>query len=93
MALIYLLLHHHMKIVKLAKTRTVAVPEFSDMRETWECVFEAYDKRLDTLVEIWRQQRLDVSIQVDCFAAGLFADWHERVCFLMDITRISLMML
>ena len=71
-----------MKIVKLATTRTVAVAEFVDMRETWNSVCEAFDQRLDTLKEIWRQQRLDVSVQVDCFAAGLFGSWHERVIIL-----------
>ncbi len=80
MCLIYLLLHHHLKIVRLARNQRVSVAEFEDMRETWEYLFEAFDKRLDNLLEVWRQQRLDISNQVDCYAGGLFKDWHERVC-------------
>ncbi|PSS38103.1 hypothetical protein PHLCEN_2v83 [Hermanssonia centrifuga] len=78
MCLIYLLLHHHLKIVRLARNQRVSVAEFEDMRETWEYLFEAFDKRLDNLLEVWRQQRLDISNQVDCYAGGLFKDWHER---------------
>ncbi|PSS37523.1 hypothetical protein PHLCEN_2v637 [Hermanssonia centrifuga] len=78
MCLIYLLLHHHMKIVKLATVQTVSVAEFEDMRETWEYLFDAFDQRLDTLLEVWRQQRLDTSTQVECYAGGLFKRWHEK---------------
>ncbi len=69
-----------MKIVKLATVQTVSVAEFEDMRETWEYLFDAFDQRLDTLLEVWRQQRLDTSTQVECYAGGLFKRWHEKVC-------------
>ncbi|KAI0338806.1 hypothetical protein BDW22DRAFT_677359 [Trametopsis cervina] len=64
MALIYLLLRHHLKIVKLAETQAVAVAEFGDMRESWEYLFDALDRRLDNLLEIWKQHWLDIEIQV-----------------------------
>ena len=78
MCLIYLLLRRHIKIVKLAQEQTISVAEFQDMRETWEYLFDAFDNRLDTLIEIWRQQRLDVKTQVECFASGMFEDWHLK---------------
>ncbi|KAI0701101.1 hypothetical protein BC835DRAFT_300304 [Cytidiella melzeri] len=31
---------------------------------------------MDTLVEIWRQQRLDVSNQLECYCGGIFEDWY-----------------
>lgn len=78
MTLVYLLLYRHLQIVKLARTQTVSVAEFVDMRDTWDWVFVAFGKRLDILVEIWRQQRLDIENQLKCYSGGLFEDWHER---------------
>ena len=68
-----------MKIVKLARTRVVSVMEFEDMRESWNSLFDAFQKRLDVLEEVWRQQRLDIENQVECYNGGLFEDWYERV--------------
>lgn len=69
-----------MKIIKLAEKEEIAVAEFEDMRESWESIFDAFDKRLDILQEIWRQQRLDIETQVQCYYGGLFEDWYQRVC-------------
>lgn len=79
MCLIYLLLRHHLKIVKLAKEQTVAVAEFEDMRETWEYLFNAFEKRMETLKEVWRQQRLNIKNQMECFAGGMFENWYAKV--------------
>ena len=79
MCLVYLLLHHHLKIVKLATQQTIAVAEFEDLRDTWDYLFDAVDNRVWNLVDVWRQQRLDVKIQVETFARGLFEDWWKRV--------------
>jgi hypothetical protein len=79
MALIYLLLRHHLKIVKLATTQTVSVAEFEEMRESWNYLFDAFDQRLDILKEIWRQQRLNVEIQVASYAGGLFENLYLKV--------------
>ena len=78
MCLIYLLLRRHLKIIKLARQQTVSVADFVDMKETWEYLFDAFDSRLDTLVEVWRQQRLDIKNQVECFASGMFEDWYLK---------------
>ena len=79
MTLVYLLLYRHLQIVKLAKTQTVSIAEFVDMRDTWGWVFVAFGKRLNILVEIWRQQRLDIKNQLQCYSGGLFEGWYERV--------------
>ena len=79
MCLIYLLLHRHVKIVKLAKEQTVAVAEFVDMRNTWEALFDAFENRMHNLLEVWRQQRLDINIQTQTFCRGLFEDWYKKV--------------
>lgn len=79
MCLVYLLLHRHIKIVKLSKQQVVSVAEFEDMRETWEYLFEAFNNRMDALVEIWRHQRIQISDQMESFAGGMFKDCYERV--------------
>lgn len=84
MALVYILLRRNMDIVKLARTRVVAVREFEDMRDTWDCVFDAFGRRLGVLWEVWRQQRLDLESQVQYYCRGLFRGWHERVCIALN---------
>ena len=79
LSLIYLLLRHHLKIVKLATEQIVSVAEFEDMRESWEYLFDAFDNRMNTLKEVWKQQRLDVKNQMNCFSGGLFETWYEKV--------------
>lgn len=77
--MIHLLLMHHMKVLKVARLRPVAVREFEDMLDTWNFVFEAFGQRLDVLAQIWRQQRLELDTQVQYYNRGLFKGWSERV--------------
>ena len=79
MCLIYLLLHQHLKIVKLAIGQTIAVAEFEDLRASWTYFFLAMNYRLYFLAEVWRQQRLDIEIQTQSFAHGLFEKYYEWV--------------
>ena len=76
MCLIYLLLRQHLKIVKLAIEQTIAVAEFEDLRASWSFLFLAMTYRFYFLVEVWRQQRLDVEIQTESFAHGLFEKYY-----------------
>lgn len=84
LCLIYLLLHRHLKIAKLATTQTVTVAEFESMRASWENLFDAFQQRMETLAEVWRQQRMDVKIQMQCFAGGIFEEWYTKV---RDVAR------
>jgi hypothetical protein len=36
----------------------------------------AFDKRYRDLMEGWRQQRLNIDVQLQSFAAGMFEGWH-----------------
>lgn len=73
-------LYRHMQIVQLACERVVSVSEFEDMRKTLEALLDAFDQRLDALIKTWRQQRIDVETQVECFTSGIFEGWYELVC-------------
>jgi hypothetical protein len=41
-------------------------------------IIEAFENRFNTLLECWRQQRLDTKLQLSCFAAGMFEKWYEE---------------
>lgn len=49
------------------------------MRDSWENFFDVFEKRMETLEEVWRQQRLDIKVQMECFAGGMFEDWYAKV--------------
>ncbi|KAF7980229.1 hypothetical protein HWV62_39349 [Athelia sp. TMB] len=67
----------HKKIIDLSKKLVLSEEEFDAMDSTLWSINEAFDKRYRDLVEGWRQQRVDVDLQVQSFAAGLYEDWHQ----------------
>lgn len=80
MCLLFLLLRHHLKIIRSAQTKLLPVAQLVDMRFTWDTLFSTLDSRVEVLVEVWRQQRLDIKSHIKTFAAGLFQSWYEMVC-------------
>jgi hypothetical protein len=76
--LTYLLLSRHKKILDLAQTYVLSDEEFWVMSASIESLQRAFDKRYRELMEGWRQQRLDISVQLESFAAGMFEDWHNE---------------
>ncbi|KAJ3559202.1 hypothetical protein NM688_g482 [Phlebia brevispora] len=89
LCLVYILLSRHLKVVKLATKQHIPVDEFMKMRESWEYIFNALDKRISTLVQVWRQQRLDISIHLQSFAGGMFEDWYEQIRYLQRTESAS----
>ncbi|GJE90655.1 hypothetical protein PsYK624_067990 [Phanerochaete sordida] len=77
MPLVRILLERHIQVVRLAKKEIIAVCEFEDMRDTWNCIFIALDRRLDVLEHVWRQQRIDPEAQVESYCGGLFEAWYN----------------
>jgi hypothetical protein len=78
MCLIYLLLSRHREILDLAQTYVLSDEEFWTMNASIESLHRAFDKRYRELIEGWRQQRLDISVQLESSAAGMFEDWRDR---------------
>ncbi|KIM78706.1 hypothetical protein PILCRDRAFT_10927 [Piloderma croceum F 1598] len=78
LCLTYLLLSRHKKILDLAQTYVLSDEEFWVMSESIESLQDAFDKRYRELMECWRQQRLDINVQLESFAAGMFEDWHNK---------------
>jgi hypothetical protein len=76
--LLYLLLQRHKKIVELAQTTVLSEQEFEVMFASVNNIAEAFRHRFNTLLECWRQQRIDTKLQLSCFAGGMFENWHEE---------------
>ena len=76
MPLTYLLLLRHKKILDLAQKYVLSDEEFWTMGQSVFSLQGAFDKRYRDLMEGWRQQRLNIDVQLQSFAAGMFEAWH-----------------
>ncbi|KAJ3766739.1 hypothetical protein FB446DRAFT_757257 [Lentinula raphanica] len=76
--LLMLLLERHTKIIEMADNFILAETEFQDMITSIRSIAYAFDKRYRILTEGWRQQRLDIPVQISCFSYGLFVNWHTH---------------
>ncbi|KAG9093131.1 hypothetical protein FRC06_011654 [Ceratobasidium sp. 370] len=47
------------------------------MSNSWQVVFDAFVRRMRSLTESWRQQRMDIALQAQWYANGLFEDWYK----------------
>lgn len=75
LCLFALLLQRHKSIVELAHTYVLSDQEFVTMSNTMDAVLSVFQSRLHVLLECWRQQRLDIKLQLESFADGLFQDY------------------
>lgn len=76
--LLMILLERHARIIEKADSLVLAEQEFQDMITSMQSVAYAFGKRHSFLVEGWRQQRLDIPLQISCFSYGIFIDWHTH---------------
>ncbi|KII90015.1 hypothetical protein PLICRDRAFT_174815 [Plicaturopsis crispa FD-325 SS-3] len=79
MALLTLLLEHHRDIVVSTQKEVVDEDKFWAMGETLLTVFYTFNDRMVDLIRGWKQQRKEVSLQINCFAGGLYSGWHAEV--------------
>lgn len=79
MSLLTVLLEHHRDVVVSAQTETVDEEEFQAMGQTLLTVFYTFNSRMVNLIRGWKQQRKEVSLQINCFAGGLYSSWYEDV--------------
>jgi hypothetical protein len=50
------------------------------LRNEMTAMLGLFDQRMSELVRVWRQQRMNISAQMQCFCGGIFAHWYEEVC-------------
>ncbi|KAJ6608917.1 hypothetical protein B0H10DRAFT_2066252 [Mycena sp. CBHHK59/15] len=74
---VQLILGRHLLILNAANTLVLSDREFESMTFSLRNLVAAISYRYHTLTESWKQQRLDTNFLVQCFAGGIFNDWHE----------------
>jgi len=72
-----LILDRHCKIMEAANTLVIGEREFGAMISSLRNLAVAFSARYYSITEAWKQQRLDTDFLVECFAGGIFNDWHE----------------
>ncbi|KAF8715605.1 hypothetical protein RHS02_10002, partial [Rhizoctonia solani] len=78
LCVIHRLLKRHHKIFDIAKDKPLQEGITISMTASLQVIFEAFTKRTRSLMESWRQQRLDANLQAEWYAYGLFEDWYKR---------------
>ncbi|KAG8730980.1 hypothetical protein FRC11_005410, partial [Ceratobasidium sp. 423] len=71
------LLKRHHKVFELGKDNPLQEGVTISMVNSWDVIFDAFVKRMRALCESWRQQRMDIDLQVQWYANGLFEDWYK----------------
>jgi hypothetical protein len=64
------LLKRHHKVFDLGKDNLLQEGVTISMTNSWEVIFDAFVQRMRELSESWRQQRMDVDLQVQWYANG-----------------------
>lgn len=90
LCLFALLLQRHKSIVELAHTYVLSDQEFVTMSNTMDAVLSVFQRRLHVLLECWRQQRLDIKLQLESFADGLFQDYWTN--FYEDVRSCDILL-
>lgn len=72
-----LILERHCQIMEAANTLVLGEREFAAMARSLKNLVAAFSTRYRTLTQSWKQQRLDTGFLVQCFAGGIFNDWHD----------------
>ncbi|KAJ7161775.1 hypothetical protein C8R43DRAFT_314608 [Mycena crocata] len=72
-----LILERHRQIIEAANTLVLGEREFETMTFSLKNLVAAFGTRYHTLTEGWKQQRLETGFLVQCFAGGIFNEWHE----------------
>ncbi|KAJ6566634.1 hypothetical protein B0H19DRAFT_712564 [Mycena capillaripes] len=72
-----LILERHRQIIDAANTLALSEREFETMTFSLRNLVSAFSMRYHTITESWKQQRLETGFLVQCFAGGIFNDWHE----------------
>ncbi|KAJ7211836.1 hypothetical protein C8J57DRAFT_303755 [Mycena rebaudengoi] len=80
-----LVLDRHYKIMNTANTLVLSEREFQTMTFSLRNLVSAFTTRYQTLTQSWKQQRLDSDFLVQCFAGGIFDEWHG---YFEDVSKL-----
>ncbi|KAJ6505362.1 hypothetical protein C8R45DRAFT_972464 [Mycena sanguinolenta] len=79
--LLYLILRKHDEIISAGMQNMTAQEFAAKWQEMDASLFElvdAFHQRFKSLRRSWRSQKLDIELQVQCYAGGLFNGWYNE---------------
>jgi hypothetical protein len=84
-SLLVCILEHHVELLKTKfdpHTTTVEdlIASWDASEETLMVLVQELYQRYKSLQRSWRSQKLDVEVEVECYAGGFFYGWYEEVC-------------
>lgn len=68
------LLKRHHKVFDLGKDKPLQAGVTIAMTNSWNVIFDAFEKRMRALTESWRQQRMDIELQAQWYANGFVSE-------------------
>ncbi|KAG9093130.1 hypothetical protein FRC06_011653, partial [Ceratobasidium sp. 370] len=78
MCVMHRLLKWHHKMFDIGKDKPLQDGVTVAMVNTFQVIFDAFTRRTRSLMECWRQQRMDMELQAQWYANGLFEDCCKR---------------
>ncbi|KAK6991900.1 hypothetical protein R3P38DRAFT_3438237 [Favolaschia claudopus] len=79
--LLYVILAKHRDIIKEGMNEMDSEQlalEWEKMGDTLDTLVTEFHKRFKTLRRNWRSQKMDIELQVECYAGGLFFNWYNE---------------
>ncbi|KAJ7715416.1 hypothetical protein DFH07DRAFT_1068499 [Mycena maculata] len=80
--LLFLILRQHDQVITAGMQNMTAeqfASKWDDMEETLGVLVWEFHDRFKSLRRSWRSQKLDIELQVECYAGGLFNGWYQEV--------------
>lgn len=81
MVLLFLILRKHEQIISAGMENMTAqqfASKWQEMDETLYALVWEFHERFKSLRRSWRSQKLDIELQVQCYAGGLFNGWYKE---------------
>lgn len=78
LCVIHRLLKRHHRVFDSAKDKPLQGEITIAMVTSFQVIFDEFTRRARSLQESWRQQRMNVAMQAEWYANGLFEDWYKK---------------
>lgn len=77
MPIMYLLINKHHDLIK--GPPALADGDWEIMAETLHMLVNYFHERMQSLIRGWRAQKLNVELNITCFAGGIYNGWYFAV--------------
>lgn len=80
MLLLKLMLEKHLEILGAQfSSRAQVAHTLRDMSNGLDQIIKEFSTRIRSLIRSWRSQKLDVDVQISCYAGGLLYGWYKHI--------------